>query len=85
MREELHLNLAWIAHGNRLIVRCRSRRLALLRPALSQEEGRETPLTEFRLKMRATIRRARRRPQLLTLYGDPVAVLERYEPAAVAS
>ncbi|MBA2263810.1 MAG: hypothetical protein H0W10_04020 [Chloroflexi bacterium] len=59
--------------------------MALLRPALSQEEGRETPLTEFRLKMRATIRRARRRPQLLALYGDPVAVLERYEPAAVAS
>ncbi len=85
LREEFHLNLARIAHGNRLIVRCRGHRVALLRPALSQDHGRETPLTEFRHTMRATIWRARRSPQLLTLYGDPVAVLERYEPAEVAS
>ncbi|MEX0630045.1 MAG: hypothetical protein WEE67_09860 [Chloroflexota bacterium] len=85
LREELHSTLARIALGNRLIVRCRTERLAVLRPALSQDRGRETPLTEFRHTMRATIWRARRRPQLLTLYGDPVAVLERYEPAEVAS
>jgi len=77
LREELHLNLAWIAHGNRLVVRRRSQRLALLRAALPEDRGRETPLTEFRHTVRATIQRARRRPQLLTLYGDPVAVLER--------
>lgn len=85
LRDQLHFNLAWIARGNRLVVRRRSQRLALLRPARSQDRGRETPLTEFRHTMRATIWRARHRPQLLTLYGDPVAVLERYEPAEVAS
>lgn len=85
LRDELHFNLAWIAHGNRLVVRRRSQRLALLRAALPEDRGRETPLTEFRHTMRATLRRARRRPQLLTLYGDPVAVLERYAPAQVPS
>jgi hypothetical protein len=85
LREELHFNLAWIAHGNRLVVRRRGQRLALLRAALPEDGGRETPLTEFRHTMCATLRRARRRPQLLTLYGDPVAVLERYAPAQVPS
>lgn len=77
LREELHFNLARVAHGYRLIVRRGDNRLAVLRPAESGDRGRETPVTEFRHTMRATIWRARRRPQLLTLYGDPVAVLER--------
>ncbi len=80
LREQFHASLARVAHGNRLIVRRRAQRLALLRAALPHDTGRETPLSEFRDTIRATMRRARRRPQILTLYGEPLAVLERYEP-----
>ena len=80
LREQFHANLARVARGQRLILRCRDRRLALLRAARPDDDGRHTPVSEFRRTIPATIRRARRRPQVLTLYGEPLAVLERYQP-----
>ncbi len=80
LREQFHASLARVARGQRLILRCRDRRLGLLREARPDDDGRHTPVSEFRRTIPATVRRARRRPQVLTLYGEPLAVLERYEP-----
>ncbi|MGH2385859.1 MAG: hypothetical protein ACRDGB_12535 [Candidatus Limnocylindria bacterium] len=80
LRQQFHANLARVARGQRLILLRRGRREGLLRAALPEDDGRPTPVSEFRRTIPATIRRAHRRPQILTLYGEPLAVLERYQP-----
>jgi antitoxin (DNA-binding transcriptional repressor) of toxin-antitoxin stability system len=85
LRDELRASLTEVVRGNRLVIRSRGRPVALLRPARASDRGRETPLTEFRRTMRATIQRARRRPQVLTHYGVAVAVLEHSGPDGAAA
>jgi prevent-host-death family protein len=75
LRRRVNESLVRVARGETIVVARHGRPIAIIRPLHAGEAGRAISVTTFRRNLRRTLAVTKRRPIVLTWYGDSAAVV----------
>ncbi len=80
LRRQVNESLVRVARGETIVVARHGRPIAIIRPLGDGETGRRVSVTTFRRNLRRALAVTRRRPIVLTWYGDGAAVVAPVPP-----
>jgi antitoxin (DNA-binding transcriptional repressor) of toxin-antitoxin stability system len=75
-RRRVSESIVRVGRGETVVVVRHGRPVAIMRPAETADTGRRISVTTFRGNLRRALAVTRRRPLLLTWYGESAAILE---------
>ena len=80
LRRQVNESLVRVARGETIVVARHGHPIAIIRPIGDGETGRRVSVTTFRRNLRRALVVTRRRPIVLTWYGDGAAVVAPVPP-----
>jgi antitoxin (DNA-binding transcriptional repressor) of toxin-antitoxin stability system len=80
LRRQVNESLLRVAHGETIVIARHGRPVAIMRPLTDGDTGRRVSVTTFRRNLRRALVVTRRRPIVLTWYGDGAAVVAPVPP-----
>ena len=80
LRRQVNESLLRVARGETIVIARHGRPVAIMRPITDGDTGRRVSVTTFRRNLRRALVVTRRRPIVLTWYGDGAAVLAPVPP-----
>lgn len=80
LRRRVSESLVRVSRGETIVVVRHGQPIAIIRPLVDDESGRRVSVTTFRRNLRRALIVTRRRPIVLTWYGDSAAVVAPVPP-----
>ncbi len=80
LRRQVNESLLRVARGETIVIARHGRPVAIMRPLTDGDTGRRVSVTTFRRNLRRALVVTRRRPIVLTWYGDGAAVIAPVPP-----
>jgi prevent-host-death family protein len=80
LRRRVSESLVRVSRGETIVVVRHGHPIAIIRPLANDESGRRVSVTTFRRNLRRALVVTRRRPIVLTWYGDSAAVVAPIPP-----
>lgn len=80
LRRRVSESLVRVSRGETIVVARHGHPIAIIRPLADAETGRRVSVTTFRRNLRRALIVTRRRPIVLTWYGDSAAVVAPVPP-----